>query len=363
LSLTLKVPERPTKQGQKVDNKFDELILILNPNSQSGATGKNWDTTYAQIKEFLPKQHRIVFTKKADDGTNITRKLLKLGYKNIVAVGGDGTINEVANGFFGIKAKNRSALNPAKFKPEPKLEQINPNGVFCIVPSGSRNVLAASLGLQHQGIESFKHIREMKRRKIDVIGVTVTDKDSPAITRNRIVLNAAEMGVGAEIIDRSKRMRGKIKSRLLSTVAGIISTVPTYESNECDIIIDGDKKITSNITMAIVANGKFLGGGFNAAPRASMSDGLLDLIIMKNSGSLKMLQRLVEMKGDSQYTQEEDMLYYQASQVAILPKNRNVTVSLDGEPVGILPAIFKVYHNALTIKCDPQTLESTVDQK
>ena len=53
-----------------------------------------------------------------------------------------------------------------------------------------------------------------------------------------------------------------------------------------------------------------------------------------------MLQRLVEMKGDSQYTQEED-LYYQASQVAILPKNRNVTVSLDGEPVGILPAILR----------------------
>ena len=105
--------------------------------------------------------------------------------------------------------------------------------------------------------------------------------------------------------------------------------------------------------MAIVANGKFLGGGFNAAPRASMSDGLLDLIIMKNSGSLKMLQRLVEMKGDGQYTQEEHMLYYQASQVAILPKNRNVTVSLDGEPIGILPAIFKVYHNAFTIKCEP----------
>jgi diacylglycerol kinase (ATP) len=355
VSVRLKAPVsiiKNNKQNAGIEAKFNDLILILNPNSQGGATGKNWDATYAEIKEFLPKQHRIIFTKKANDGTNITRKLLKIGYKNIVAIGGDGTINEVANGFFGIKAKNRSALNPAKFKPEPKLEQINSNGVFWIVPSGSRNVLALSLGLQYQGIESFKHMREMKRRKIDVIGVTVTDKDNSAITRNRIVLNAAEMGVGAEIIDRSKRMRGKIKSRLLSTVAGIISTVPTYESNECDIIIDGDKKITSKITMAIVANGKFLGGGFNAAPKASMSDGLLDLIIMKNSGSLKMLQRLVEMKGDGQYTREEDMLYYQASQVTILPKNRNVTVSLDGEPVGILPAIFKVYHNALTIKSE-----------
>ena len=47
-------------------------------------------------------------------------------------------------------------------------------------------------------------------------------------------------------------------------MAGIISTLPTYESNECDIIIDGNKKITSNVTMAVVANGKFLGGGFNA---------------------------------------------------------------------------------------------------
>ena len=57
----------------------------------------------------------------------------------------------------------------------------------------------------------------MKKRKIDVIGVTLTDKDNPAIVRNRIVLNAAEMGIGAEIIDRSKRVRGKIKSRFLST--------------------------------------------------------------------------------------------------------------------------------------------------
>ena len=106
-------------------------------------------------------------------------------------VGGDGRFNEVANGFFSLGAgKNESALNPAKFKPERKLEQVNPNGVFSIVPSGSRNVLAASLGLQDQGIESFKHIRAMKRRKIDVIGVTVTDKDNPSITRNRSVLNA-----------------------------------------------------------------------------------------------------------------------------------------------------------------------------
>ena len=68
MSLTLKLPNSISKkQRQKVDNKFDELILILNPNSQGGATGKNWNDTYDKIKEFLPRQNRIVFTKKADD--------------------------------------------------------------------------------------------------------------------------------------------------------------------------------------------------------------------------------------------------------------------------------------------------------
>lgn len=351
LSSSVKRNIKP-KQKTGIESRSNELILIVNPNSQGGTTGKNWNLTYEKIKKFLPTPHRIVFTKKANDGTNLTRKLLKKGYNNIAAIGGDGTINEVANGFFNINPKNRSALDPMKFRPEPRLSPVNAKAALWIIPSGSRNVLASSLGILHQGINSFRRIQNMKKRKIDVIGVTIADSNNPASTRSRIVLNAAEIGVGAEIISRSKRVRGKINNRFLSTVAGIISTLPTYESNECDIIMDGGRKITSNVTMAVVANGKFLGGGFNAASRAKITDGKLDVVIMKNSGSLKMLQKLVEMKGDSEYLDEEDILYYQASQVMFLPKNRNMTVSLDGEPVGILPAVFKLYHNALTINSE-----------
>ena len=113
MSVRLKAPVsiiKNNKQNAGIEAKFNDLILILNPNSQGGATGKNWNGTYAQIKEFLPKQHRIIFTKKADDGTNITRKLLKIGYKNIVAVGGDGTINEVANGSLVSKRRTDQLL-------------------------------------------------------------------------------------------------------------------------------------------------------------------------------------------------------------------------------------------------------------
>jgi diacylglycerol kinase (ATP) len=336
------------------DINTNEMILILNPNSQGGNTGKNWISTYSKVKEFLPKNHRIIFTKKTNDGIFDTRKLLRKGYKNIVAIGGDGTINEIANGFFNLQPQNRNIENLEKFSFDTKLKLVNPDGVLYITPSGSRNVLARSFGLKHQGTQALKRIKHMKRRKMDAILAVITDKNSPSLTHKRIILNAAEIGVGAEIIDRSKRVRRKIKSRFVSTVASIVATLPAYNSNECDIVIDGDKRISSNMTMAVVANGRFLGGGFKAAPRAKFSDGLLDIIILKNSGSLKMLDKLIELKGTSAYKFEEDILYYQASEVKFLPKERNVTVtvSVDGEPIGKLPAIFKSYHNALTIKTE-----------
>jgi diacylglycerol kinase family enzyme len=194
----------------------------------------------------------------------------------------------------------------------------------------------------------------MKRRKIDAIRAIITDKATPSLTHDRIVMNAAEIGAGAEIIDRSKRVRGKIKSRFVSTMTSVIATIPSYNSNECDIVIDKHRKISSKITMAIVANGRFLGGGFKAAPRAKFSDDLLDIIILKNSGSFKMIDKLIELKGTSTYKYEKDILYYQASEVKFLPKERNVTVtvSVDGEPIGMLPALFKIYHNVLPIKSE-----------
>jgi len=63
-----------------------------------------------------------------------------------------------------------------------------------------------------------------------------------------------------------------------------------------------------------------------------------------------MLDKFVRLKGDSEYSEEDDILYYQATEVTFIPNSRNVTVSLDGEPVGILPATFKIYHNALTVR-------------
>jgi diacylglycerol kinase family enzyme len=365
----------PTENGIK--QKKIETALVVNPTSSGGSTGKDWETQFARIREVFDKEPKLVYTEKSGDGTTLTRELLNKGYQNIVAIGGDGTINEVVNGFFieepnnkvsdsfddsgntkkkrekRWKIKQQKVGYSTKFPKPALMIPLNPQASMGLLPSGTRNVLAKSLDLPQDMNECCNNLVKSKPKKIDVITATVTNtvlqgKSSRLVTR--VFLNAAEIGVGAEIIDRSKKVRNKIKSRLLSTIASVFVTLPAYESNMSEVILDdGRERIRTKMTMAVIANGRFLGGGFKTAPKADVSDGLLDLVILKNSGSFKMVDDFVNLK-DGDYSKEDDILYKQAKKVSIKSKERNVTVAIDGEPIGILPATFEVLHNALTIR-------------
>lgn len=324
-------------------------VLIVNPNSSSGLTAKNWDQLYEKIKRILGNSRiEVAFSKKSGHATDLTRSYLRRGFSNVYAVGGDGTINEVANGFFDGSI---GILNGAVRTGRPRLKPINPEAKLGIVPCGTRNVLAKSLKLPEDVVECCKSMASVATpSKLDVIGVQATDKENGSMTPIRVMLNAAEIGVAAEIIDRSKKVRKVVNSRLVSTIAAIVATVPAYESNLCTISLDNNRRKTfdTNMTMAVVANGKFLGGGFMAAPNADMSDGLLDVVIMKNSGSLKMLDELVNLKSGEHFD-DDNIMYAQAKTVSIKSKERDVTVTLDGEPIGILPAVFHVFPKALNV--------------
>jgi diacylglycerol kinase (ATP) len=339
------------------NTKSTETAIVVNPNSASGLTGKNWDNLYVMIKRLFGDNSEIAFTEKSGDGTNLTRNFLKKGCKKIVAIGGDGTINEVANGFFeediqihGSNSEynnkgNDSFLTQAVFKP------INSAAVMAVFPCGTRNVLVKSLDLPADFAECCQNFETYKLQKVDVISVKATNIENHSKTAMRIYLNAAEIGIGAEVIDKARKVRNVVNNRLISTVTGLVTTVPTYESNLCEISIDdGHDTILTKMTMGIVANGKFLGGGFKAAPKANVFDGLLDVVILKESSSLEMIENFLNIK-DGDYTNEGDIFYRQAKKVSIKSKeNRDITVTIDGEPIGILPATFEVLQNVLTIQ-------------
>jgi len=336
-------------------NTNTETAIIVNPKSASGLTGKNWDSLHLMIKRLFGDNIQVAFTEKSGDGTSFTTNFIKKGFKKIVAIGGDGTINEVANGFFEGDIRihgnennnndNDSFLNQAVLKP------INSDVVMAVFPCGTRNVLVKSLDLPAEFGECCQNFEACKLQKIDVVSVRATNIEDHSKTAIRIFLNAAEIGIGAEIIDKAKKVRNVVNSRLISTMTGLFSTVPAYESSLCEISIDdGHENILTKMTMGVIANGKFLGGGFKAAPKANISDGLLDIVILKESSNLEMIENFLNIK-DGNYTNEGDVFYRQAKKVAIKSKeNRDIPITIDGEPIGILPATFEVLQNALTIR-------------
>jgi diacylglycerol kinase family enzyme len=352
--------KREVAHKEKFSNTSPNILLVVNPSSSSGLTGKGWKDLFKKIKEdFGETPLEVVFTKGPGDGTTLTREFLKKGFRKVVAIGGDGTINEVANGFFfkeeqNLKSGKVTSSNgqdrPQDNNIEPAiLRPINSEAIMGLLPSGTRNVLAKSLDFPEEVMKCCRNFVKGKTQEIDVISTRVTDTKDHSKTITKVFLNAAEIGFGAEIIDRSKKVRSKINSRVISTIASVATSLPAYESNLCEVIVDdGREKILTKMTMAIVANGKFLGGGFMAARRASVSDGLLDIVILKDSGSFKMLDNLVNMKTGS-YANENEIFYMQARKVSLNSKERDVTVTIDGEPIGILPATFQVLEKALKV--------------
>lgn len=136
-------------------------MLVVNPNSGGGTAGKNWESLYNQIKKILGGNPKVAFSQASGDGTTLTRDFLRKGFRKIIALGGDGTLNEIANGFFEeITSENNDD------QAIPVLKPINAEAVLGIVPSGSRNVLAKSLNLPEGIIECCQRFVNAKPQNI-----------------------------------------------------------------------------------------------------------------------------------------------------------------------------------------------------
>src|SRR5919199_3300590 len=124
---------------------FERTVVIVNPNSKGGQTGKNWDSINNILKKYFGTDYEIVFTEKSGDGTDIATKYLEKGYKNIIPIGGDGIINEVSNGFFKLRVIEKFDLKDMENENLDlmlQLDKINPEAALIILPGGTRNVLA-----------------------------------------------------------------------------------------------------------------------------------------------------------------------------------------------------------------------------
>ena len=305
--------------------------VVINPYSANRSTAKQWADKSGLLKEKIG-HFDAELTSKPFDATEITQNALKDGYERIIAVGGDGTVSEVINGFF------------ENDKP------INPEAVLSIIMTGTGGDFRKTAGVSKNITHAISQLAEGTVKKIDIGKLTYTAMDGNK--KSTYFDNVASLGMSGavnHVVNNSAISR--MTKKISGTVAFYISTLYvllTYKNRHVQIEIDG--KVYDNLTVRLVAiaNGKYFGAGMKIAPLAILDDGLFDIIVIENIGKLKMLLLSRDIYDGTQLGKEKVFSFRGKKIVA--SSDEEVLVEADGELLGKLPAVFEIMPHAINLK-------------
>lgn len=308
------------------NSSFPKTRVIVNPESSRGETRKRWSQIKEALKSFI-REFRFEFTEKPLQATEITRDSIKEGYEFIVGVGGDGTVNEIANGFF----ENETIMNP--------------DATMGIIPSGTGNDFVKSLKIPKKIKEAVKNLKEGKVLKIDVGKVKFIDPNGSQITR--FFLNVADFGIGGEVVKRVNKKEVSKRGKWAYWKALFESAVK-FKGCKVKVFI-GDTEITKNFFIGAIANGKIFGGNMLIAPYASIEDGLFDIVLVENISFMELLKNGIKLIRGTHLSHPK-VQFLRGKVIRAIPEEENVLIELDGEQPGFLPAVFEIVPATLRVK-------------
>lgn len=315
--------ENQRMQGENRMKK-NPWLAIVNPASANGRTGKKWP----QICELLSEngvELDYILTTYPGQATLLTRQALR-DYQQIIAVGGDGTLNEVVNGFFEEK------------------HPLNPEASLAILSHGTGGDFLRSLKLTKE-ISSFLDVLNRKRI-IPIDCGHVQYVDSLGALRERYFLNVSDVGLGGETVARVNR-HSKFWGGNLSFLIGSLVSIFTYRNKKMKCIIDEEIIVNDRINSIMVANGRFIGGGMMIAPWANLSDGLFDIIILGDFAPLELIYHLPKIY-QGKHLKVLGVSIYCGKEVTVLSDPPGL-LDLDGEQPGHTPAHFTLIPQGIRI--------------
>lgn len=294
--------------------------VIANPVSGSDRTRRQSVRRAAQVARSTSRRD-IAWTRHPGHATVLAREALRDGADTLVVVGGDGTLNEVVNGFFD--------------------EQGHVVSDALLIPAGGGT-----------GGDFRRTLKEMSSAAdvpfpVDVIRVTYHDSDGQ--TRTRYALNIVSAGLGGLVVRLVQRMQRVLRRGRLAYFAAIVSSLPQYDHDEVRVIADGHDLGTHRIRNVAVANGRYFGGGLKIAPSANITDGALDLVLLDDVPFSRLLRDVRAIyAGD--HRNLPYLRHIRARSVMLEPRSPGpVYLDIDGEGIGQLPATLDVVPSAIRL--------------
>lgn len=280
------------------------------------------------MESWLPASglpYESVFTTQPRHATEIAQRAVLESRPLLVAVGGDGTLNEVVNGFF----RNGAPL-PTTSK-------------LAMVPLGTGGDFRRTLRIPLDPRQAIEVVKGGMVRRLDAGCVTYQTADGATAVRHFI--NIADAGIGGDLVHRMSNGAKRLGS-LGYSVAGF-QTLLGYKNKQMTVVVDGVTRELPAAQQVVVANCQYYGGGMRVAPSASPTDSVLDVILAGDLSKLESIPMMSDIRSGKHLDRGNPKIELMYGKRISITSNDRVRVDLDGEDVGFLPALFEIQPGAI----------------
>lgn len=290
-----------------------KIGVIVNPRAAGGKTLRRWSEIAPQLSRRLgPVTAR--FTSAPGAGIALAQDFLRQGFEFLVAAGGDGTINEVANGFLENGGHSAAAR-------------------LGILPLGTGGDFQRTLGIPGKLEDAIEVLAGGVPVKMDVGQANFTAHDGAQT--HRYFLNVASFGMGGEVAARSRhtlRLLGGKAAFLWATLGAFLA----YRGRRIRLELDGEPaREEFLVTNVAVGNGRYHGGGMHPCPTAVPNDGILEVTVIEYLNMFELARDLHVLYSDDIYRHPK-VRHFRARRLTARSEEPT-EIETDGEPLGRLP--------------------------
>jgi YegS/Rv2252/BmrU family lipid kinase len=298
-----------------------EFCFIVNPAASGGRGHRNWPLLQQQLDTASIKYSYYLSQHKGHCAA-LTRAALQAGQRNFIAVGGDGTANEVLNGIFQTESCHRDQVT------------------LSVVPWGTGNDWASYYGFSAQPGDCAKLLRSGVRFAQDIGQVSyIDDQRQPA---SHFFLNCAGTGFDSFLLERM----GGAGGRRLRYFFYLLKSLASYRAIPLRLEIDANR-LQRHTTLLEVCIGDRAGAGMRFAPQASADDGLFEVLLIEKLSALRLICSLPYLY-NGKIDEHPAAQHWRSRRLAVTAKSEPF-FHCDGELVGRLPVSIEILPRALDI--------------
>jgi YegS/Rv2252/BmrU family lipid kinase len=314
------------------NNVQNEWLVIVNPNAGNGKGKKDWEMIAALLKkeEILSA---VKFTERKGHAIKLSQEAISSGFRKIITVGGDGTLNEVVNGVF---ANNTCPSTDV---------------VLSLIPVGTGNDWGRMFGIPLDYGRAVKIIKEDKRQGHDVGLISFYNGNEKI---NRYFINIAGFGFESVVVKKTNYQKDHGHGGKFIYFYNLLTSLLTYKNTRAEITIDGEL-INANVFSVNIGNGRYCGGGMRQTPNALPDDGLLDVTIINGMGKFEIIRNL-KILYDGTILNHPKVEGYRCKNIKV-NSDSIMYIEADGESLGHTPAEFSIVPSGINIVYGTKTIQ------